>query len=77
MILKLKGLGVGDIMAFEMLDTPKEYSIVKALECLHVYGLMDLNAELTPLGSRAAELSFDIKAATMILHSFDPKFGCS
>ena len=77
MILKLKGLGIGDIISFDMLDAPQEYSLVKALENLYAFGLMSLNAELTPEGSKVSELSFDIKAATMILNSFDPRFGCS
>lgn len=29
-ILKIKGLGIVDITAFEMLDIPREYSVVKA-----------------------------------------------
>lgn len=42
-VLKIKGLGIGNITSFEMLDSPKEYSVVKAFETLYAYGLMDTN----------------------------------
>lgn len=30
-ILKLKGLGVGDLLTFEFIETPPETSIIKAI----------------------------------------------
>lgn len=40
-ILKLKGLGIQDITSFEILDQPSEFSLVKAIEQLFAYRLID------------------------------------
>lgn len=41
------------------------------------YQLIDDSFSLTLKGSKASELSLDIRLASMLLNSFDLKFGCS
>jgi len=36
-ILKLKGLGIADILTFEMLEKPDEKHIAKAIDILFAY----------------------------------------
>lgn len=40
-ILKLKGLGIEDIIAFDMLEKPEEKQLAKAIDILFAYELID------------------------------------
>lgn len=76
-VLKLLGLGIKDILAFDMLDKPPEHHFSRAIDTLLAYQLIDDSFSLTLKGSKASELSLDIRLASMLLNSFDLKFGCS
>lgn len=69
-ILKLKGLGIADILTFQLLERPDEEHIAKAIDILYAYQLIDEYFELTEKGKRAAELSVDIRNSCMLLNSF-------
>ncbi len=60
-----------------MLDPPTEYSLVKGFEELYAYGVITSDFELSEAGKKIGELSLDIKLATMLVSSFDARFGCS
>lgn len=76
-LLKLKGLGIQDILSFEMLERPEEAQVSKAIDILYAYGLVDEQFELTEKGKRVAEFSIDLRNACMLMNSFEPRFGCS
>ena len=76
-ILKLMGLGITDLLGFEMIDRPPEHHLVMGIDTLYAYGLIDQEFNLTEKGKKAAELSLDTRSACMLLSSFDSRFGCS
>lgn len=76
-LLKLLGLGIQDVLAFEMLDKPPEEHFSRSIDTLLAYELVDENFNLTFKGQKVSELSLDIRLASMLLNSFEPRFGCS
>ncbi len=40
-ILKIKGLGITDIVTFQMLERPDEKHLIKAIDILFAYELID------------------------------------
>jgi len=40
-VLKLKGLGIADILTFELLERPDERHLAKAIDLLYAYELID------------------------------------
>lgn len=46
-ILKLKGLGIADILTFQLLERPDQRHIVKAIDMLYAYQLIDQHFQLT------------------------------
>ena len=53
-ILKLLGLGIKDILGFDLLDKPPEEHFSRALDNLSADELIDLDLKLTPKGTYAA-----------------------
>ena len=76
-LLKLMGLGIKDLLSFEMTDQPLEKNYIAAIDNLYAYELIDEDFNLTEKGCKAAELSLDIRSASLLLNSFDERFGCS
>lgn len=69
-LLKLKGLGITDILTFQLLERPEEAHLTKAIDILFAYGLIDDHFELTEKGKKVAEFSIDLRNACMLMNSF-------
>jgi HrpA-like RNA helicase len=75
LLLKLVGLGVRDVLTFEMLDRPPESHLAQATDTLLAFGLVDEEFVLTAKGKRVAELGLDIKMGSVLVNSFEERFG--
>lgn len=69
-LLKLKGLGIRDIMGFDFIERPRDANLARAIDMLYAYGLVDAEFELTALGTKVAELSIDFRNGCMLMNSF-------
>ncbi|KAF4586654.1 DEAH-box ATP-dependent RNA helicase prp43 [Pleurotus pulmonarius] len=74
-VLQLVKLGIKDLVRFEYLDMPAPESLMRALELLNFLEAIDDNGDLTPLGSKIAELPLDPQLAKLLIVS--PEFKCS
>lgn len=67
-VLRLKALGVDNLLAFDWPARPPAEAVVRALESLHALGALDDNARLSaPLGAQLAELPLEPPLARMLL----------
>ncbi len=74
-ILQLKGLGIDNIVRFDVITSPPSQLVTRAFELLYSLGAVDDYAKLTkPLGTRMAELSVEPMMAKVLLSA--PSFGC-
>uniref|UniRef100_A0A7S1VUX0 Helicase C-terminal domain-containing protein n=1 Tax=Grammatophora oceanica TaxID=210454 RepID=A0A7S1VUX0_9STRA len=74
-ILTLKTLGVDNILAFDLMDTPTIDSLSHGLESLYALGAIDEKTQLTEMGLRMASFPTEPRIARMLLASLD--YGCS
>jgi ATP-dependent RNA helicase DDX35 len=68
-ILTLKALGVGNILAYDMMDTPGVDSLSHSLESLYALGAMDDKTELTTLGMDMSAFPTEPRVSRMLLES--------
>lgn len=75
-LLRLKALGIQDLLRFEWIAPPPTEAIVQGLEMLHALKAIDDEGKLThPLGTHMAELPLDAMMARALLAA--GKFGCT
>ncbi|EIE20207.1 putative DEAH [Coccomyxa subellipsoidea C-169] len=75
-VLRLKALGVDNMMTFDWLAPPPAETMVRALELLHALGALDASARLSrPTGQQLAELPVDARLGAVLLASV--RLGCS
>lgn len=68
-LLTLKSLGVDNLLAFELMDTPSVEALQHGLESLHVLGAIDETTQLTSLGLDLASFPVEPRVARMLLQS--------
>jgi HrpA-like RNA helicase len=68
-ILTLKALGVDNILAFDLMDTPSIDAMAHALETLYALGAMDDATRLTEAGWKMSAFPTDVRLAKMLLES--------
>ena len=49
-VLKLMGLGIKDLLSFEMIDKPSEEHFARAIDVLYAHGLINEDFSLTLKG---------------------------
>ncbi|KAK9901246.1 hypothetical protein WJX75_002237 [Coccomyxa subellipsoidea] len=75
-VLRLKALGVDNMMTFDWLAPPPSETMVRALELLHALGALDASARLSrPVGQQLVELPVDARLGAALLAS--GRLGCS
>ncbi len=73
-VLKMKRLGIDDILNFRFIDPPEKNQIRKAVATLKVLGALDDDENITPIGRVMANLPLDPHLARMIVEA--ERFGC-
>ena len=75
-VLKLKALGINNVLRFDFLDSPPAQNMIRGLEILYALEAIDSECHLTtPLGLQMAEFPLQPMYAKMLLSS--EEFGCS
>ncbi|KQK06502.1 pre-mRNA-splicing factor ATP-dependent RNA helicase DEAH1-like [Brachypodium distachyon] len=74
-VLRLKALGINDLVSFDFMDPPASESLLKALEELYALGALNGRGELTKTGRRMAEFPLDPMLSKAIVAS--EKYRCS
>ncbi|XP_020194276.1 pre-mRNA-splicing factor ATP-dependent RNA helicase DEAH1-like [Aegilops tauschii subsp. strangulata] len=74
-VLRLKALGINDLVGFDFMDPPASEALLKALEELFALGALNSRGELTKTGRRMAEFPLDPMLSKAIVAS--EKYGCS
>uniref|UniRef100_A0ACD5TH42 Uncharacterized protein n=1 Tax=Avena sativa TaxID=4498 RepID=A0ACD5TH42_AVESA len=74
-VLRLKALGINDLVNFDFMDPPASESLLKALEELFALGALNRRGELTKTGRRMAEFPLDPMLSKAIVAS--EKYRCS
>ncbi|KAF9792296.1 P-loop containing nucleoside triphosphate hydrolase protein [Thelephora terrestris] len=68
-ILRLKSLGIDDLMKFEWVTSPPAESVLRAIEGLVASGMLDAEGRLTDMGEKVAECPVDVNIARMLFTS--------
>merc|ERR1719266_406607 len=74
-VLKLKAMGINDLIGFDFMDAPPVEAMIHALELLHTLSALDDEGLLTRLGRRMAEFPLEPNLSKMLIMSVD--LGCS
>jgi ATP-dependent RNA helicase DHX8/PRP22 len=74
-ILRLKAMGINDLIGFDFMDPPPQQTLITALESLYALGALDDEGLLTRLGRKMADWPLDPPLAKMIISSVE--LGCS
>lgn len=74
-VLKLKAIGISNIVKFNFLTAPPSKHLCKTLEFLHALNAIDDKAELTPMGFILVEFPIDPMLTVCLLES--EKYGCT
>jgi pre-mRNA-splicing factor ATP-dependent RNA helicase DHX16 len=74
-VLKLKSLGINDLLHFDFMDKPPAEALMRALEQLYALGGLNDRGELTKLGRRMAEFPLDCMMSKALIVS--ETYGCS
>lgn len=74
-VLKLKKLGIDDIVHFDYMDPPAPETLMRALEHLNHLGALDDEGDLTDIGRKMSEFPLDPTLAKVIL-SASTKYYC-
>ena len=74
-VLKMKKLGINDLVHFDFISAPAAETLMRALELLHYLGAINDDAELTELGHQMSELPLEPELAKMVLSAHT--FQCS
>jgi HrpA-like RNA helicase len=73
-VLKMKRLGIEDILNFKFIDQPKPANLRKAIHNLKILGALDDNENITGIGRIMANLPLDPHISRMVIEA--NKFGC-
>ena len=65
-ILRLKSLGIDDLMKFEWVTAPPAESVLRALEGLVAAGMLGDDGQLTVTGMQVAECPLEVGIARMV-----------
>ena len=72
-ILRMIGLGLGDIDSFPFLDCPSVRMIEEGWATLHELGAVDRSRNLTDVGSKLAKLPLDPRIGRMLVEAIDER----
>ncbi len=73
-VLKMKRLGIQDVINFKFIDQPKAKSIQKAINTLKILGALDDAENITGIGQIMANLPLDPHISRMVVEA--NRFGC-
>merc|ERR1719266_1721454 len=68
-VLKLKSMGINDLIGFDFMDAPPVEAMIHALELLHTLSALDDEGLLTRLGRRMAEFPLEPNLSKMLIMS--------
>lgn len=68
-VLKLKAMGINDLLHFDFMDAPPVEAMIHALELLHTLSALDDEGLLTRLGRRMAEFPLEPNLSKMLIMS--------
>uniref|UniRef100_A0A0N4Z3M9 RNA helicase n=1 Tax=Parastrongyloides trichosuri TaxID=131310 RepID=A0A0N4Z3M9_PARTI len=74
-LLKLKAMGINDLLGFDFMDAPSAETMLVALRTLHDFSALDHDGLLSILGRRMAEFPLDPSLSKLLIMSVD--LGCS
>merc|ERR1719167_1026216 len=74
-VLKLKAMGINDLIGFDFMDAPPADALIHSLEMLHSLSALDNEGLLTRLGRRMAEFPLEPNLSKMLIMSVS--LGCS
>nr|XP_011459555.1 PREDICTED: putative pre-mRNA-splicing factor ATP-dependent RNA helicase DHX16 [Fragaria vesca subsp. vesca] len=74
-VLRLKSLGIHDLIHFDFMDPPPSEALLKALELLFALSALNKMGELTKVGRRMAEFPLDPMLSKMVVAS--DRYNCS
>ncbi|KAJ2697913.1 DEAH-box ATP-dependent RNA helicase prp22 [Coemansia sp. IMI 209128] len=74
-VLRLKAMGINDLIGFDFMDPPPVQILIAALELLHSLGALDNEGLLTRIGRKMAEFPMEPELAKALLASVE--LGCS
>ena len=74
-VLKLKAMGINDLLRFEFMDAPPAQTLVAAMEGLYALGALDEEGLLTKMGRKMAEFPLDPVLAKTLLAAVE--LGCA
>ncbi|KAI9179109.1 DEAH-box ATP-dependent RNA helicase prp22 [Blastocladiella emersonii ATCC 22665] len=72
-VLKLKAMGINDLIHFDFMDPPPAQTLITALENLYALSALDSEGLLTRIGRKMAEFPLEPPLAKMLLLSVDLK----
>lgn len=73
-VLKMKRLGIVDVLNFRFIDPPEKAQIRKAVSVLKILGALDDEENITEIGKIMANLPLDPHIARMVIEA--NKYGC-
>ena len=68
-VLKLKAMGINDLIHFDFMDAPPVEALIHSLEMLHTLSALDDEGLLTRLGRRMAEFPLEPNLSKMLIMS--------
>merc|ERR1711920_663097 len=74
-VLRLKKLGIDDLVHFDFMDPPAPETLMRALEMLNYLAALNDDGDLTDMGDQISEFPLDPQLAKMLIES--PNFMCS
>ncbi|KAJ3191756.1 DEAH-box ATP-dependent RNA helicase prp22 [Irineochytrium annulatum] len=74
-VLKLKAMGINDLLNFPFMDPPPVQTMITAMELLFQLGALDTEGLITRLGRKMAEFPLEPSLSKMLILSVD--LGCS
>ncbi|KAJ1517154.1 DEAH-box ATP-dependent RNA helicase prp22 [Coelomomyces lativittatus] len=74
-VLKLKAMGINDLLHFDFMDPPPAQTLITAMEQLYALSALDEEGLLTRIGRKMAEFPLEPPLAKMLLLSVE--LGCS
>ncbi|KAH9059632.1 P-loop containing nucleoside triphosphate hydrolase protein [Lactarius vividus] len=74
-VLELVKAGIKDLVRFDYVDAPAPETLMRALELLNYLAALDVDGNLTPMGSMMSEFPLNPQMSKMLIVS--PEFGCS
>ncbi|GAB4148009.1 MAG: hypothetical protein OHK0017_10370 [Patescibacteria group bacterium] len=73
-VLKMKRLGIRDVIGFEFIDKPSGSTLRKAIQTLKTLGALDDLENITPIGEIMCNLPLDPHISRMVVEA--RKYGC-